>query len=100
MLTRNLWLAMGLHAGWNFTQGEIFDVPVSGIDEHGLVQARLSGPELLSGGQFGLEASLICLTIATVTGIALVVWAVRKGHLVRPHWLRELHDDPPPATSH
>ena len=30
MLTRNLWLAMGLHAGWNFTQGEIFDVPVSG----------------------------------------------------------------------
>ena len=89
MLTRNLWLAMGLHAGWNFTQGEIFDVPVSGIDEHGLVQARLSGPELLSGGQFGLEASLICLTIATVTGIALVIWAVRKGHLVRPHWLRE-----------
>jgi hypothetical protein len=89
MLTRNLWLAMGLHAGWNFTQGEIFDVPVSGIDEHGLVQAQLSGPELLSGGQFGLEASLICLTIATVTGIVLVVRAAQKEHLIRPHWLRD-----------
>ena len=30
MLTRSLWLPMGLHAAWNFTQGEIFDVPVSG----------------------------------------------------------------------
>jgi membrane protease YdiL (CAAX protease family) len=88
MLTRNLWLAMGLHAGWNFTQGEIFDVPVSGIDEHGLVQAQLSGPALLSGGQFGLEASLICLAIATATGTWLVMMAVRKGHLVHPHWLR------------
>jgi len=37
MLTRSLWLAMGLHAAWNFTQGEIYDVPVSGIDQHGLV---------------------------------------------------------------
>jgi hypothetical protein len=80
---------MGLHAGWNFTQGEIFDVPVSGIDEHGLVQAQLSGPALLSGGQFGLEASLICLTIATVTGIVLVVRAAQKEHLIRPHWLRD-----------
>jgi membrane protease YdiL (CAAX protease family) len=93
MLTRNLWLAMGLHAGWNFTQGEIFDVPVSGIDEHGLMQAQLSGPELLSGGRFGLEASLICLAIATATGVTLVVWAVRKGHVVRPYWLRQPEQD-------
>ena len=33
MLTRSLWMPMGLHAAWNFTQGDIFDVPVSGIDE-------------------------------------------------------------------
>lgn len=87
MLTRNLWLAMGLHAGWNFTQGEIFDVPVSGIDEHGLVQAKLSGPELLSGGQFGLEASIIGLTIATATGIWLLYLAIKRGRLVQPSWV-------------
>ena len=87
MLTRSLWLAMGLHAGWNFTQGEIFDVPVSGIDEHGLVQAKLSGPELLSGGSFGLEASVIALVIATGTGLILLALALKRGRLVRPMWM-------------
>ncbi len=88
MLTRSLWLPMGLHAAWNFTQGEIFDVPVSGIDEHGLVQAKLSGPALLSGGTFGLEASIIALTIATAAGVWLVYLSIRKGHIVQPWWTR------------
>ena len=88
MLTRNLWAAMGLHAAWNFTQGEIFDVPVSGFDQQGLVTAKLSGPELLSGGSFGLEASLIAMVLATAAGVWLVVLAVRRGHVVRPWWVR------------
>ena len=87
MLTRNLWLTMGIHAAWNFTQGEIFDVPVSGIDQHGLVEAQLSGPNILSGGAFGLEASLIAMILATAAGVALVVLAVRQGELVRPWWV-------------
>ena len=88
MLTRNLWLAMGLHAAWNFTQGEIFDVPVSGLDQQGLVEAKLSGPTLLSGGTFGLEASVIAMVIATGAGVVLVVLAVRRGGYVRPWWVR------------
>ena len=88
MLTRSLWLPIGLHAAWNFTQGEIFDVPVSGVDEHGLVQAKLSGPELLSGGTFGLEASIIALTIATGAGLWLVYLSVRSGRIVQPWWVR------------
>ncbi|MCY7339830.1 MAG: CPBP family intramembrane metalloprotease [Sphingomonas bacterium] len=88
MLTRSLWMPMGLHAAWNFTQGGIFDVPVSGIDQQGLVTAKLSGPELLSGGSFGLEASLIAMVLATAAGVWLVVLAVRRGHVVRPWWVR------------
>ena len=88
MLTRNLWMAIGLHAAWNFTQGWIFDVPVSGTDQDGMVEAQLSGPELLSGGAFGLEASLIAMVLATAAGVALVVMAVRRGELVRPWWVR------------
>ncbi len=88
MLTRSLWAPIGLHAAWNFTQGEIYDVPVSGIDGTGLVEAKLSGPELLSGGAFGLEASVIALVIATGAGIWLVVRAVRAGHVVSPWWVR------------
>lgn len=88
MLTRSLWLPMGLHAAWNFTQGEIFDVPVSGLDEHGLVQAKLSGPALLSGGGFGLEASLFAMVIATAAGLWLVSLAIKRGELVKPWWVR------------
>lgn len=88
MLTRSLWLAIGLHAAWNFTQGFIWDVPVSGLDEPGLVTARLSGPELLSGGAFGLEASVIALVAATLAGATMVVMAVRRGHVVAPIWAR------------
>ena len=88
MVTRSLWLPMGLHAAWNFTQGEVFDVPVSGIDEHGLVTAQMSGPPLLSGGNFGLEGSIIGLTIATAAGLWLVWLAVRQGKIVQPIWSR------------
>jgi membrane protease YdiL (CAAX protease family) len=88
MLTRSLWMPIGLHAAWNFTQGFIWDVPVSGIDQEGLVEARLSGPELLSGGAFGLEASIIAMVMATATGIWLVWRAVRRGELMQPWWVR------------
>jgi hypothetical protein len=88
MLTRSLWMPIGLHAAWNFTQGFLFDVPVSGFDQNGLVEAQLSGPELLSGGRFGLEASLIAVVIATAAGLWLIWLAVKRGQLVQPYWVR------------
>lgn len=88
MLTRSLWMPIGLHAAWNFTQGFIFDVPVSGLDQKGLVDATLTGPEILSGGTFGLEASLIAVVIATAAGLWFIVSAVRGGELMRPWWVR------------
>lgn len=88
MLTRSLWLPMGIHAAWNFTQGEIFDIPVSGTPVHGLLTARLSGPPLLTGNGFGLEASLIAIIIATLFGLSLLWLAISKGELVSPRWVR------------
>jgi membrane protease YdiL (CAAX protease family) len=88
MLTRSLWFPMGIHAAWNFTQGEIYDIPVSGLDQHGLLQAKLSGPSLLTGGSFGLEASVLTLVVATAVGVCVVWLAVRKGEVVRPRWVR------------
>jgi membrane protease YdiL (CAAX protease family) len=89
MLARNLWVPMGLHAAWNFTQGFIFDVPVSGHDMHGLVQAKLSGPVLLSGGAFGLEASMIGVVLSLPLGAFLITLAARRGHIVQPMWVRQ-----------
>ena len=89
MLSRNLWVPMGLHAAWNFTQGFLFDVPVSGNDMHGLVQAKLSGPVLLSGGPFGLEASMIGVVLSIPLGAFVILLAVRRGHVVQPMWIRD-----------
>lgn len=88
ILTRSLWLPMGIHAAWNFAQGEIFDIPVSGTPVHGLLAARLVGPPLLTGNGFGFEASLIAIVTATLFGLLLVALAVRNGRLVQPRWVR------------
>lgn len=88
MLTRSLWLAVGLHAGWNLTQGLVFDVSVSGNEVDGIVEAQLSGPQWLSGGAFGLEASVIALVVATGAGLVMLAMAARRGELIAPIWSR------------
>jgi uncharacterized protein len=88
MLTKRLWVPIGIHAAWNVTQGEVYDIPVSGTPVHGLVEAKLVGPPLLTGNGFGLEASLISMTIASLFSIYLIVRAVRAGRLVPPRWVR------------
>ncbi len=95
MLTRRLWLAIGIHVAWNFTQGEVWDIPVSGTFVRGLVEAELSGPPLLSGGQFGLEASLIAMIVATGFGGYLLYRAIREGQLVQPMWVKPRRPTPP-----
>jgi uncharacterized protein len=59
--TRQLWLPIGLHIGWNFFQGTIFGFPVSGTTGFHLVRQSVSGPDLITGGLFGPEAGLIVL---------------------------------------
>ncbi|HYJ51738.1 MAG TPA: CPBP family intramembrane glutamic endopeptidase [Allosphingosinicella sp.] len=89
MLTRRLWAAMGLHAAWNFTQGWVFGLPVSGGGGgDGLVRGQLSGPEILTGGAFGLEASLAGVIVATSAGVAVLVVAARRGEVKPPMWKR------------
>ena len=94
MLTRSLWLPMGLHAAWNFAQGEIYDIPVSGTPVHGMVDARLCCDPLLTGGGFGLEASLIAIVVATLFGLWLLWLAIRNGELVQPRWVRRRRAEP------
>ena len=88
MVTRRLWAAIGLHAAWNFTQGGVFGIPVSGFDVQGLLVPRITGPELLTGGDFGAEASLPAMLICTAFGIALLVIAARRGQVMQPYWRR------------
>ena len=69
--TRQLWLPIGLHIGWNFFEGPIFGFPVSGLDADGLFVHVPTGPEIITGGAFGPEAGLILLP-ALAVGFVLV----------------------------
>lgn len=73
LVTRQLWLPIGLHLGWNFGEGPLFGFPVSGLDAGGLVTHRNVGPEIITGGAFGPEAGLIAVA-AELLGIGLL-WA-------------------------
>jgi CAAX protease family protein len=62
--TRALWLPLGIHFAWNFIQGFVLGLPVSGmVFPPGILQAKISGPFWLSGGAYGPEGSILCLGV-------------------------------------
>jgi len=69
--TKQLWLSIGLHIGWNFFEGVGFGFPVSGLDIYHLTRISVSGPELWTGGPFGPEAGLVLLP-GLLLGAALI----------------------------
>jgi hypothetical protein len=84
--TRSLWLPIGLHFGWNFTEGGIFGAAVSGRQYGGLINASLAGPPLITGGAFGPEASLAALVVSLSASIALAWYVVYTGRWRPPRW--------------
>jgi membrane protease YdiL (CAAX protease family) len=79
-LTRNLWLAVGIHMGWNFAEGSIFGAEVSGSKEaHSLFSTVLAGPKLLTGGAFGPEASIVSLVACLLVAAVIAVMIRRRG---------------------
>lgn len=83
ILTGRLWMSIGVHAGWNFTQGWLFGAAVSGTDDFAggpLDLAPSPGvPEWVSGGGFGPEASLAGLLVGTAVGLVTLRLAWRRG---------------------
>jgi uncharacterized protein len=89
MCTRRLWLPIGLHAAWNFTQAGVFGLPVSGRPVDGLLTSHVAGPAWVSGGAFGVEASLPAAIVCVGAGCVFLGIAWRRG-LVRPWaWRRQ-----------
>lgn len=88
-LTRSLWLVIGFHAGWNVIQGPILGVVVSGSGRaDGLLVTRVQGADLISGGRFGAEASIVAVLVLLALTIALARMAVRRNMIVAPRWVR------------
>jgi len=90
LLTRRLWLGIGLHAAWNYTQGSVYSGIVSGnAPTSGYLHSSLNGPEWLTGGSFGVEASAVAFLLCSVAGTWMMAAAHRRGHMRPPAWYRQ-----------
>jgi membrane protease YdiL (CAAX protease family) len=76
--TRQLWLPIGLHIGWNFFEGAVFGFPVSGMEFYQLIRQTVSGPELWTGGAFGPEAGLVVLPALALGAMLVHAYATVK----------------------
>ncbi|MCA2206906.1 CPBP family intramembrane glutamic endopeptidase [Nocardia rosealba] len=79
---RSIWVAVGLHFAWNTTVG-LLGIPVSGHASPGLLIAEPTGPELLTGGQFGIEGSIIPVVVSLLLAVPMLIAAHKRGNLVR-----------------
>ncbi|MDR2974758.1 MAG: CPBP family intramembrane metalloprotease [Propionibacteriaceae bacterium] len=90
VITRSLWWCVGLHAAWNLVEGPIFGSIVSGTGTRSSwLQAQWSGPDILTGGQFGLEGSIVPVILLGGLGLFLLVYAQRRHIMVAPIWARK-----------
>ncbi len=78
--SRSLWLPIGMHFGWNFTEGGIFGTAVSGGQSSGVISVTLQGPTPLTGGAFGPEASIIAIGVCLIAATILGIYSIRRGH--------------------
>lgn len=87
VLSRNLWLPIGAHLGWNFAMGALFGTAVSGHVASGVLRFSLSGAEWVTGGRFGPESSIYSLCFLVLLAIAMGRLACHRSHWV-PRRLR------------
>ncbi len=91
VITRNLWLPIGLHFAWNFFEGPVYETQVSGHSFlTSALAARLNGPTVFTGGSFGPEAGLAAVGTCLIAAVALLLVAKRRGMIVPPTWKKAL----------
>ena len=77
--TRQLWLPIGLHWGWNFFEGVGFGFPVSGLDIYPLTRIEVTGPVIWTGGAFGPEAGLIVLPALILGALLIYLYTTKRA---------------------
>jgi uncharacterized protein len=84
--SRSLWLPIGMHFSWNFVQGIVFGLPVSGLQVPGLLHTALSGPLALNGGAYGLEGGQagLCARVIVLALLALFLFLRHESLRGRP----------------
>jgi len=82
MYTRNLWFSIFLHLSWNFFQGPLLGSHVSGLTMPTLLQMEVNGDWLITGGDFGLEGSVLNTALSLIA-ILILALAFEKKYNAR-----------------
>ncbi|MGE5474149.1 MAG: lysostaphin resistance A-like protein [Ignavibacteriales bacterium] len=75
--SKNLWPLIGFHFAWNFIQGTIFGLNVSGIEMKGLMRISLSlkkSAAIFTGGAIGPEGSVVVLSVNIITALLFYMY--------------------------
>lgn len=81
---RNLWFAIGLHFAWNAIVA-LMGIPVSGNEASGLFRVDMRGADLLTGGAFGIEGSVVVVAISLLISVPMLVAAARSQPRAAAH---------------
>jgi len=68
---QNLWFPIGIHFTWNLFQGPVLGFEVSGVNTVPIITQNIEGNELLTGGEFGFEASLLATALMIIATIII-----------------------------
>ncbi len=75
-----LWVPIGIHWAWNYVQGNVFGLAVSGTNAgDSILVTTVNGPEIITGGAFGPEASIIAVLLGTLYTIVFLMNRYRKS---------------------
>jgi hypothetical protein len=83
LFTRNLWFSFLLHLGWNFFEGPLLGFKVSGTSFPSLLQAEPNGDLFITGGDYGLEGSIL-MTLLLLTALLVLAWAWERKYSLTP----------------
>lgn len=77
--TRNLWFSIFLHLFWNWIQGPVLGYQVSGNNFlSSLLTLRITEPNLINGGAFGFEGSIVCTVLVVIATAGIILWFEKK----------------------
>jgi membrane protease YdiL (CAAX protease family) len=77
--TRTIWLATGLHIGWNFFLGPVFGFQISGLEAFHLIGQEVQGPVYWTGGAFGPEAGLVLLPALGIGWLLVMLYTQNRS---------------------
>ena len=81
--SENIWVVSGIHGIWNYAQGNIFGISVSGIkiDSSLISSTQVVGKEIINGGGFGAEGGIVSTFILLLTILIIIVYMKKKNKI-------------------